>query len=184
MHSLVRSELTKPAFWDAQENALLDALAARSPATAEPAFRQLWSDLLLLRTAIEASPLCVTLTDMTLPGQPLAFVNPAFERMAGYGARECVGRNCRFLQGPATDPEAVNAMRTAIQAGEPCDVMLVNYRRDGTPFWNRVLLQPVRNLEGRLMAYVGHQLGEDLARLRVAPLPVGPAVQLSSSESQ
>lgn len=179
MHILAAPALAKPDFWDAQENALLDVLAARSPATAEPAFRQLWSDLLLLRSAIETSPLCVTLTDMSLPDRPLAFVNPAFETMTGYNAQDCVGRNCRFLQGPGTDPEAVQAMRAAIDAGKPCDVTLLNYRRDGTAFMNRVLLQPVRNLEGRLMAYVGHQLGEDLARLLVAP-----SGQLSSSESQ
>jgi PAS domain S-box-containing protein len=179
MPNLATPDAAKPTFWHPHEDALLDALAARSPATAEPGFRQLWSDLLLLRTAIETSPLCVTLSDMTLPDQPLAFVNPAFERMTGYTARECVGRNCRFLQGPGTDPAAVRVMRAAIEAGEPADVMLLNYRRDGTRFWNRVLLQPVRNLDGRLMAYVGHQLGERYARL-----PVAPGVQLSSSESQ
>jgi PAS domain S-box-containing protein len=184
MHVLATPAMAKPAFWDAQESALLDALAVRSPATAEPGFRQLWSDLLLLRTTIETSPICVTLTDMTLPDQPLAFVNPAFERMTGYAARDCVGRNCRFLQGPATDPEAVGRLRSAISAGQPADVTLLNHRRDGTPFWNRVLLQPVRNLEGRLMAYVGHQLGEDHARLQVSPLARGPGGQLSSSESQ
>ncbi len=141
-----------------QQRAVIGALAARAPGSIAPGLRRIWSDLLLLRTAIESSPLCVTVADMTLADQPLIYVNPAFERITGYTHDEVVGLNCRFLQGPETDPAAVQRLRAAIAAGEPGDVTMLNHRRDGSVFRNRVLLQPVRGQAGEVIAYVGHQL--------------------------
>src|SRR4029450_6023093 len=88
---------------------------------------------------------------------PLIHVNPAFERMTGYSAEEAVGRSCRFLQGPATDPGAVAELRGALRAGRGCTVTLLNYRKDGSTFWNEVTVSPVRGKRGELTHFVGVQ---------------------------
>mgnify|MGYP000521170846 CR=1 FL=1 len=83
--------------------------------------------------------------------------NEGFERITGYGADEMLGRNCRFLQGEATDPETVDRLRTGIDAGESAAAELLNYRADGSPFWNQVRLNPVENDDGDLTHYLGFQ---------------------------
>lgn len=107
--------------------------------------------------AVRATSLSFTVADATAPGQPLVWVNPAFTQTTGYEVDEVVGRNCRFLQGPATDPTGPNQMREAIARGEACRVVLLNYRKDGTPFWNQVDLSPVRDGTGDVTHYVGIQ---------------------------
>ncbi|MBX0323354.1 PAS domain S-box protein [Halomicroarcula sp. F13] len=88
--------------------------------------------------------------------QPLQYVNDAFVEMTGYERSEILGRNCRFLQGPETDPEPVREMREAIDRGEGVTVELRNYRRDGTMFWNHVEIAPVFGPSG-LTHFVGFQ---------------------------
>ncbi|MDP9394565.1 MAG: SpoIIE family protein phosphatase [Actinomycetota bacterium] len=107
--------------------------------------------------ALVAAGLSVTISDPHAPDHPLMWVNPAFTEMTGYSAAEAVGRNCRFLQGEGTDPAAVDELRRAIAAGQPAQVQLLNFRRDGTPFWNEVSIAPVRDVAGRLTHYVGVQ---------------------------
>ena len=107
--------------------------------------------------AIAAAGLAFTITDPNLPDDPLVFVNPAFERTTGYSAAESVGRNCRFLQGPDTDRAAVAEVRRLLQAQEHGTVTLLNYRKDGTAFWNELSLSPVRDDSGRLTHFVGIQ---------------------------
>lgn len=119
-----------------------------------------------LEAAINASHVSVTVADMTHPDAPLSYVNQAFLDTTGYGRDEVVGRNCRFLQGAETDPAAVSAMRTAIAAGEPLRVELINYRKDGVPFWNALHLSPVRSTDGRIEAYIGIQ--HDVTEARAA----------------
>jgi PAS domain S-box-containing protein len=80
--------------------------------------------------------------DLGQPEQPLVYVNDNFLKMTLYPRSEIVGRNCRFLQGRFTNRETVAKMRKAIQEGTPLDVELLNYRKDGLPFWNNVLLLP------------------------------------------
>jgi PAS domain-containing protein len=70
------------------------------------------------------------------PDLPVVFVNEAFQQMTGYREAEILGRNCRFLQGPDTDPEVVHRIGQAIRAREDLAVELINYKRNGTPFWN------------------------------------------------
>ena len=85
---------------------------------------------------------------------------------------EAAGRNCRFLQGPGTDPETIQRLRRALDEGTACSVDIRNYRKDGTPFWNRLSITPVRDADGELTHYVGvqsditarKQAEEDLAR--------------------
>lgn len=106
--------------------------------------------------AVLASDLSFTISDPTQPDNPLVWVNPAFERVTGYG-REVLGQNCRFLQGPETDRDAVQRIRRALETGETITELLLNYRKDGTAFWNEVVISPVRNAEGRVTHFVGVQ---------------------------
>ena len=107
--------------------------------------------------AVVAAGLSFTISDPRLPDNPLVFVNPAFERATGYTAAEVHNRNCRFLQGPDTDPAAVAAIRTIIAEQRHGSVTLLNYRKDGTAFWNELSLSPVQDGQGRLTHFVGIQ---------------------------
>ena len=107
--------------------------------------------------AVVAAGLSFTITDPHQPDDPLIFVNPAFERTTGYSADEAVGRNCRFLQGPDTDPAAVAEVRRLLTEREHGTVALLNYRKDGTAFWNELSLSPVYDGEGELTHFVGIQ---------------------------
>jgi PAS domain S-box-containing protein len=107
--------------------------------------------------AVVAAGLSFTISDPRQPGHPLVYVNPAFERTTGYSYDETVGRNCRFLQGPDTDPAAVRRIRTAIEQEQHVVVPLLNYRKDGTAFWNELSLSPVHDGEGALTHFVGIQ---------------------------
>src|SRR5204862_4749096 len=92
-----------------------------------------------------------------LPDNPLVWVNPAFERMTGYPATEVVGHNCRFLQGPGTDRAAVRRLRDALERGEAVRAELLNYHKDGTPFWNSFTISPVVDGDNHLTHFVGVQ---------------------------
>ena len=88
---------------------------------------------------------------------PIVYANEGFERVTGYDAAEIVGRNCRFLQGAATDEAAVAELGDAVDAGEPASVELLNYRADDSPFWNEVRLSPIEGPDGDLTHYLGFQ---------------------------
>jgi PAS domain S-box-containing protein len=113
--------------------------------------------LRLLERAVTASTNAIVITDPNRPDDPLVYVNPAFERTTGYAAGEAVGRNCRFLQGEDRDQPALQELRAAIHEGRHCTVVLRNYRKDGTLFWNELSVYPVRDEEGRVMHFVGVQ---------------------------
>lgn len=119
--------------------------------------RQTEVALRLRERAIDATAEGICISDPAQPDNPLIFVNAAFEQITGYRAEEALGRNCRFLQGTDTDPDAVAQLRAAIDEGRSCSVELLNYRRDGTPFWNRVTLSPVRDEAGRITHFVSQQ---------------------------
>lgn len=112
-------------------------------------------ELLLRERALESSEDAVIIMDMNLPGCPMIFANPAFERITGYGLYEVLGSNCRFLQGEDRDQPAVTTMRAAIEQGRACQVVLRNYRKDGSLFWNELSISPVRGLDDRVTHYVG-----------------------------
>ncbi|GAB2684506.1 SpoIIE family protein phosphatase [Thalassiella azotivora] len=107
--------------------------------------------------AVVATDLSFTISDPDAEDDPLVWVNPAFTRTTGYAYEDAVGRNCRFLQGPDTDQDAVARMRKALAEQRPVVETLLNYRADGTPFWNEVSISPVFDAEGRLVNYVGVQ---------------------------
>jgi PAS domain S-box-containing protein len=111
----------------------------------------------LKEQAMDEAPVGITIADFSLPDRPLVYVNRAFCRTTGYSASEALGRNCRYLQGPDTDPESVGELRRAVDAGEPTSVELLNYRRDGSEFWNRVDIAPIKASDGTVTHYVGFQ---------------------------
>ena len=118
----------------------------------------------LLGRAIEASAQGVTIADARREGEPLIYANAAFEQITGYDTDEVLGRNCRFLQGERTDSEATTKVREAIDDRKPVSVELLNYRKNGTPFWNRLEIVPVRNREGEVTHFLGLQ--EDVTERR------------------
>jgi diguanylate cyclase (GGDEF)-like protein/PAS domain S-box-containing protein len=93
---------------------------------------------------IEASNTGIIIADASLPDNPIAYVNPAFESMTGYARYEVVGRNCRFLQRDDRDQPEIRRIRHCVEHAEICTALLRNYRKDGTPFWSRMHLFPVR----------------------------------------
>lgn len=117
---------------------------------AEPdAFRQL-----LERDEAEMS---VVFSNPWLPDNPMVFVSDEFELQTGYTPHEAIGRNCRFLQGPDTDRNAVEAIRQALKAQTRFTIDILNYRKDGTPFVNRLRIRPLFDEDGRLLYFVGAQ---------------------------
>ncbi len=99
----------------------------------------------------------VTIADASLPDLPLLYVNPAFERITGYSARQAIGRNARFLHVDDPGQDELNAVRDALTEGTAVTVKLRNMRADGAPFWNQVSLTPVRNGGGAITHWVGVQ---------------------------
>lgn len=105
-------------------------------------------ELAMTNLAMEATPLGVTIADARDPDFPLIYCNSAFERITGYRREDALGRNCRFLVGHDRNQPALRHLRAAIEKGEPTQVILRNYRRDGSLFWNEVTLAPMRDGEG------------------------------------
>ncbi|QEC47108.1 diguanylate cyclase [Baekduia soli] len=99
----------------------------------------------------------IVVADATQPGYPLTYVSPGFEQLTGHGADEVLGRSCNLLQGPDTDPRTVAVLRAALAEGRDAYVTLLNYRADGTPFWNEVAISPQRDEQGTVVRYLGVQ---------------------------
>ena len=108
--------------------------------------------------AVRSTRMPMVVTDPRLPDNPIVFCNDAFLRLSGYPRDEVVGRNCRFLQGPDTDRTAVGRVHEAIAAERSIELELLNYRRDGTPFWNALNLGPVRGVDGRVQFFFASQI--------------------------
>lgn len=99
----------------------------------------------------------VLITDPRLPDNPIIYANPGFTALTGYSTEEVLGRNCRFLQGPDTDPVMLQEIREAISNGRPFSGLLLNYRKDGMPFHNGLVIQPLFDDRGQLINFVGLQ---------------------------
>ena len=112
-----------------------------------------------LRSLLEndESEMSVVFSDPSLPDNPKIFVSDEFEAQTGYSVEEALGRNCRFLQGPDTNPHAVEAIRQGLKAETRFTIDILNYRKDGTPFLNRLRIRPIYDGEGRLMFFAGAQ---------------------------
>lgn len=120
--------------------------------------RKAFEDALRVRDrAIESARVGIVITDAQAKGNPNIYVNPALSRITGYSREELLGQNMRLLQGPDTDPTAVEKIRQAVTGGRSCEVVLKNYRKDGIPFWNELLISPVLDDTGKLTHYIGIQ---------------------------
>ncbi|AWN45458.1 hybrid sensor histidine kinase/response regulator [Methylobacterium terrae] len=116
--------------------------------------------------AVEMTRMPMIVTDPRQPDNPIIFANQAFRAMTGYAPEELVGRNCRFLQGPETDRETVAEVRRAIAAREEIATEILNYRKNGSTFWNALFISPVYDPTGELVYFFGSQL--DVSRRRDA----------------
>ncbi|EZP48717.1 Signal transduction histidine kinase [Sphingomonas sp. RIT328] len=123
-----------------------------------------------MQVGFAMTPVAMVVSDPTLPDCPLIYVNPAFERLTGFPAEEILGRNCRFMQGPLTDADDIVRLREAIAQRVPIELDLLNHRRDGTPFWNRLMVAPVFCDDGSLRYYVATQIDVTVERHRVLML--------------
>ncbi|GAB7092167.1 hypothetical protein JCM18237_24380 [Halorubrum luteum] len=116
------------------------------------------------RRAMDEAPVGITITDPDREDNPMTYVNDRFVEMTGYTADEVEGIDCRILQGPDTDEESVRRLREAVVAGRPETVELLNYRKDGTEFWNRISIAPIRDADGAIANWVGFQ--EDITEFK------------------
>jgi len=115
----------------------------------EPDFR--------LMSALSGSQQNFAISDPTLPDNPIVYVSQGFLDLTGYTLDQVLGRNCRFLQGPGTDQSAVDVIRKGIKEGIDTSVCLLNYKADGTPFWNQFFVASLRDAENNVVNYVGVQ---------------------------
>lgn len=99
----------------------------------------------------------VVFSDPSVPDNPMIFVSDEFEDQTGYTPEEAVGRNCRFLQGAETDPHAIEAIRQGLKAQTRFTIDILNYRKDGSPFLNRLRIRPIYDADGGLMFFAGAQ---------------------------
>ncbi|WP_447894649.1 putative bifunctional diguanylate cyclase/phosphodiesterase [Vreelandella sp. GE22] len=113
--------------------------------------------LALLERSVESSTNGVIIVDALVDDLPMVYVNKAFEQITGYERTAVLGRNCRFLQGEETDPAVRRQLRRGIKEQRDVHVMLRNYRRDGTLFWNDLYISPVRDDQGVVTHFVGVQ---------------------------
>lgn len=108
--------------------------------------------------AVERTRMPMIVTDPRQPDNPIVMANTAFLKGMGYTVDEVIGRNCRFLQGKDTDPLAIDKIRQAIADEQTLTIELLNYRKDGSTFWNELYLSPVHNDDGKLIYFFASQL--------------------------
>lgn len=120
--------------------------------------------------AFKATRMPMIVTDPSQPDNPIIFCNDAFRKLTGYSDDEIIGRNCRFLQGSETDRETVAKIRDSIVAGRDVAVDILNYRKDGSTFWNAVFISPVRDEAGSIIYFFASQVDFTTVKSREADL--------------
>ncbi|WP_096484658.1 hybrid sensor histidine kinase/response regulator [Methylorubrum populi] len=128
--------------------------------------------------AVERTRMPMIVTDPRQPDNPIIFANRAFIRMTGYSVDELIGNNCRFLQGPETDCDTIAEVRDAIREHREFATEVLNYRKDGSSFWNALFVSPVFNRSGDLVYFFGSQL--DVSRRRDAEESLHQAQKMES----
>ena len=144
---------------DSSEGARIDAEISRLVAGSDP-----------FAGAVRATRMPMLITDPRLPDNPIVFVNDAFTKLTGYKREEIIGRNCRFLQGPETNQDEVARLRDAIERRTTIELDLRNHRKDGTVFWNRLLVSPVFDDDGDLTYFFASQFDVTLEKDRLVNL--------------
>jgi len=115
---------------------------------------------------IGSSPIAAVMSNPRLPDNPIVECNAAFEALTGYGRDEIIGNNCRFLTGAGTEADLTELLRDGIRRRQPVMVEILNYKKDGTPFRNAVMVAPIFGAAGELEYFLGSQveIAEDVAR--------------------
>ena len=115
---------------------------------------------------IGASPIAAVISNPRLADNPIVECNDAFVTLTGYAREEIIGHNCRFLSGADTEPWLTEMLRNGIRRRQPVMVEILNYKKDGTPFRNAVMVAPIFDAEGNLEYFLGSQveIAEDVAR--------------------
>ncbi|TVZ28429.1 PAS domain S-box-containing protein [Gillisia sp. Hel_I_86] len=113
--------------------------------------------LTIQNNALASASNSIVIADAQQPHTPIIYCNAAFESMTGYSKEEVLGRNCHFLQKDDRNQRELDIMKTAIAHGESCNVIVRNYRKDGTMFWNDISITPVHNERNRLTHFIGVQ---------------------------
>jgi PAS domain S-box-containing protein len=111
-----------------------------------------------LMAAIQAAQRSFVITDPSIPDNPIIFASRGFLELSGYTLEQVLGRNCRFMQGPGSDAAQVEALRKGIQEGVDTSVCILNYRADGTPFYNQIFVAALRDVNNKIINYVGVQV--------------------------
>lgn len=133
--------------------------------------------LWLYTRAMAAANTGIVIADATKPKFPNVYCNQAFTKVTGYSQNEIIGNNCQLLQGHDTDPAAIAQIREALKNERECQVVLKNYRKDGTAFWNQLAISPVRDRTGKLTHFIGVQM--DVTERKEAE----EALQISEAKS-
>jgi len=113
---------------------------------------------MLISEMITASPVAAVISNPRLPDNPIVECNAAFEALTGYARDEIIGRNCRFLRGPGTEADLTEELRAGIREGRPVLVEIINYKKDGQPFRNAVMVAPIFDAQGELEYFLGSQV--------------------------
>ncbi|KAJ4833984.1 Phototropin-1 [Turnera subulata] len=111
-----------------------------------------------IKDALSTFQQTFVVSDATKPDYPILYASAGFFNMTGYTSKEVVGRNCRFLQGAGTDPEDVAKIREALEKGTTYCGRLLNYKKDGTPFWNLLTIAPIKDDDGKVLKFIGMQV--------------------------
>jgi PAS domain S-box-containing protein len=116
--------------------------------------------------ALQTAQQNFVISDPSMPDNPIVYASQGFLSLTGYTLEQVLGRNCRFLQGPETDPRTVDRIRKGIERGEDTTVVLLNYRNDGSTFWNQFFVAALRDGDGKVVNYLGVQckVSEDYAK--------------------
>jgi PAS domain S-box-containing protein len=107
--------------------------------------------------ALQTAQQNFTITDPSLPDNPIIYASHGFLALTGYALDQVLGRNCRFLQGAQTDPRAIETMRSGMRSGLDTTTVILNYHYDGTPFWNQLFIGPLKDSNGTVVNYLGVQ---------------------------
>lgn len=137
-------------------------LRSDNPAAASP--RGAADHEKLAAIAVERTRMPMVITDPRQPDNPIVMANKAFLDLTGYSAEEVIGRNCRFLQGAGTSPAAVASIRAALAEERDIEIEILNYRKDGSAFWNQLGISPVHDDDGQLVYVFASQI--DVTDLR------------------
>nr|AML78446.1 putative LOV domain-containing protein [Hakea prostrata] len=111
-----------------------------------------------LKVALSTLQQTFVVSDATKPDCPIVYASAGFFTMTGYSTEEVVGRNCRFLQGPDTNQNEIAKIREAVRTGKTYSGRLLNYKKNGTPFWNLLTVTPIKDDTGKVIKFIGMQV--------------------------